>query len=151
MKNKPEPKRLHWDKRNLRSELQEHRVNALGRNSRLVHSNQKGRQNATRFCDYCATNGHTPSWCRRKIRDEVLKRLEYERTDEKEVTLTHDYNRKGGPSHGSEQWIRGQDFARRNQDYTNNRSMRDPSPASRNFWLRPNSAYGNNNPNNGRS
>ena len=71
---------LGQEMKNLRSELQEHRVNAVERNSRTVDPNQKGRQNATRFCNYCRTNGHTPSWCRKKIRDEELKRIENERT-----------------------------------------------------------------------
>ena len=73
--------------KNLRSELQEHRVNAVEGNSRTLHPNQKGRQNATRFCNYCRTNGHTPSWRRKKIRDEELKRIENERTAEKKVTF----------------------------------------------------------------
>ena len=47
--------------KNLRSELQEHRVNAVEGNPRTADPNQKGRQNATRFCNYCRTNGHTPS------------------------------------------------------------------------------------------
>ena len=46
--------------KNLRSELREHRVNAL-EHKRQPDSNQKGQQNATRFCIYCRTNGHTPS------------------------------------------------------------------------------------------
>ena len=45
----------------LRSELQEHRVNAVEGNPRTVDPNQKGRQNATRVCNYCRTNGHTPN------------------------------------------------------------------------------------------
>ena len=101
---------LGQEMKNLRSELQEHRVNAVEGNSRLVDPNQKGRQNATRFCNYCRTNGHTPSWCRKKIRDEELKRIENERTAEKKVTFTQDYNKKRGPDHGSEQWARDQDF-----------------------------------------
>ena len=52
---------LGQEMKNLRSELQEHRVNAVERNSRTVDPNQKGRQNATRFCNHCRTNGHTPS------------------------------------------------------------------------------------------
>ena len=63
---------LGQEMKNLRSELLEHRVNAVEGNSRTVDPNQKGRQNATRFCNYCRTNGHTPSWCRKKIRDENL-------------------------------------------------------------------------------
>ena len=63
---------LGQEMKNLRSELQEHQVNALG-DPRLPDPNQKGRQNATRFCNYCHTNGHTPMWCRKKIRDEEVK------------------------------------------------------------------------------
>ena len=136
---------------NLRSELQEHRVNAVEGKSRTVDPNQKGRQNATRFCNYCRTNGHTPSWCRKKIRDEELKRIENERTAEKRVTFTQDYNKNRGPDHGSEQCTRGQNFQRRNQSFTNDR-FRGTSPnAYQNFSPRPNSAFGNNNPKNGRS
>ena len=89
--------------KNLRSELQEHRVNAVEGNSRIVDPNQKGRQNATRFCNYCRINGHTPSWCRKKIRDEELKRIENERTAEKKVTFTQDYNKK---KNRTRPWIR---------------------------------------------
>ena len=74
--------------KNLRSELQEHRVNAVEGNPRTVDPNQKGRENATRFCNYCRTNGHTASWCRKKIRDEELKRIQNKRTAEKKVTST---------------------------------------------------------------
>ena len=84
---------LGQEMKNLRSELLEHRVNAVEGNSRTVDPNQKGRQNATRFCNYCRTNGHTPSWCRKKIRDEELKRIENERTAEKKVTFTQDYKK----------------------------------------------------------
>ena len=100
---------LGQDMKNLLSEIQEHRVNAVEGNYRTVDPNQKGRQNATRFCNYCRTNGHTPSWYSKKIRDEELKRIENERTTEKTVTFTRDYNKKRGPDHGSEQWTRSQD------------------------------------------
>ena len=60
--------------KNLRAELKEHRVNALEGNQRPVDLNQKGRQNATRFCVYCRTNRHFPSFCRKKIREEKRKR-----------------------------------------------------------------------------
>ena len=73
---------LGQEMKNLRSALQEHRVNAVEGTTRAVDPNQKGRQNATRFCNYRRTNGHTPSWCRKKIRDEELKRIENERTAE---------------------------------------------------------------------
>ena len=99
--------------KNLRTEFQEHRVNAIEGTSKPVHPNQKGRQNATRFCGYCRTNGNTPSWCRKKIRDEQLKRIENERTAEKKVTFTQDYNKKRGPSHGSGQWKNTRNFTDR--------------------------------------
>ena len=90
--------------KNLRTELKEHRVNALEGNHRPVDPNQKGRQNATRFFGYCRTNGHTPSFCRKKIRDEEIKKLQNEATAEKKVTFTQDYNKRRGPSHGSGNW-----------------------------------------------
>ena len=92
---------LEKEMKNLRTELQEQRVNAIEGTSKPVDPNQTGRQNATQFCGYCRTNGHTPSWCRQKIRDEELKRTENERTAQKKVTFTQDYNEKRGPSHGS--------------------------------------------------
>ena len=51
---------LGQEMKNLRSELQEHRVNTVEGNPRTVDPNQKRRQDATRFCNYCRTNGHTP-------------------------------------------------------------------------------------------
>ena len=142
---------LGQEMKNLRSELLEHRVNAVEGNSRTADPNQKGRQNATRFCNYCRTNGHTPSWCRKKIRDEELKRIENERTAEKKVTFTQDYNKKRGPDHGSQQWTRGQDFQRRNNNYNNDEFRRNSPNICQNFSPRPNFPYGNNRPNNGRS
>ena len=88
--------------KNLRSEFQENRVNAVEGNPRRKDSNQKRRQNATRICNYCRKNGHTPSWYRKKIRDEELKRIENKTTAEKKVTVTQDYNKKRGPDHASD-------------------------------------------------
>ena len=132
--------------KNLRSDLQEHRVNAVEGNSRTVDPNQKRRQNATRFCNYCRTNRHTPSWCRKKIRNEELKRIENEKTAEKKVTFTQDYNKKRGPDHGSDQRAGGQEFQRINQNY-NNDGFRRNSPANyQSFSPRPNFAHGNDRP-----
>ena len=82
-----------------RAELQEHRNIAIEGTPKPIDPHQKGQQNATRFCGFCRTNGHTPSWSRKKIRDDELKRNENERTAEKKVTFTQDYNKKRGPSH----------------------------------------------------
>ena len=102
--NKAQMASLGQELKNLRTELKEHLVNALEGNQRPVDPNQKGRQNATRFCGYCRTNGHTPSFCRKKIRDEEIKKLQNEATAEKKVTFTQDYNKRRGPSHGSGNW-----------------------------------------------
>ena len=96
---------LGQEMKNLLSELREHRVDAVEVNSRTVHPNQKGRQSATRFCSFCRTNRHTPSWCRKKIRDEELKRIENERTAEKKVTFTQNYHKKRIRS-----WIRAMGY-----------------------------------------
>ena len=84
--------------------MKEHRINALEGNQRPVDPNQKGRQNATRFCGHCRANGHTPNYCRKKMRDEEIKKLQNEATAEKKVTFTQDYNKRRGPSHGSGNW-----------------------------------------------
>ena len=95
--------------KNLRTELKEQRINALGGNQRTVDPNQKGRQNSTRCCGNCRTNGHTPNNCRKKIRDEEIQKLQNETTAEKKVTFSQDYNKKRGPSHGSGNWTRRND------------------------------------------
>ena len=102
--NKAQMASLGQELKSLRTELKEHRINALEGNQRPVDTNQKGRQNATRFCGYCRTNGHTPNYCRKKIRDEQIRRLQNEATAEKKVTFTQDYNKRRGPSHGSGNW-----------------------------------------------
>ena len=108
---------LGQEMKNLRTELQEHRVNFVDGTSKPVDPNQKGRQKATRFCNYCRTNGHTPSWCRKKIRDEELKKIENERTAEKRVIFTQDYNTKRGPIHGSGQRNNNQNSSYRTNPY----------------------------------
>ena len=92
---------LGQETKNLQSEIQEHRVNAAEGNPRTVEPNQRRRQNATRICNYYRTNGHTQSWCRKKIRDGELTRIENEGAAEKKSTFTQDHNKKRGPDHGS--------------------------------------------------
>ena len=77
---------------NLPSELQEHRFKAVEGAFKPVDPKQRGRKNATRFCKYCRTIGHTPIWWRKKVRDEELKKIEDERTAEKRVTFTQNDN-----------------------------------------------------------
>ena len=66
--------------RNLQTELQEHRVNCMEGISRPWALNQKEKQKTVRFCSYCQKNGHTPKWCRKKIRDEEIRKIRYEMT-----------------------------------------------------------------------
>ena len=89
-KSKAELATLGHEMKNLRTELREHRINAVKGSSKSVDPNQKGRQNATRFCIYCHKKGHTPHWYRKQIRDEQLKKIKNERTAEKRVTVTQD-------------------------------------------------------------
>ena len=111
--NKAQMASLGQELKNLRTELKEHIAKDLEGNQRSVDPNQKGRQNATRFCGYCRTNGHTPNYCRKKMRDEEIKKLQNEATEEKKVTFTQDYNKRRGPSHGSGKWA-----SRRNSNGT---------------------------------
>ena len=104
---------LGQEMKNLRTELQEHRINAVEGTSKPVDPNPKGRQNAVRFCNYCRTNGHTPNHCRQKIRDEELKRIENERKAENQVTFTRIHNKKCGPNHESGQWNNNRNFTER--------------------------------------
>ena len=142
---------LGQEMKNFRSELQEHRVNAVEGNSATVDPNQKGRQNATRFCNYCPTNGHTQSFCRKKILDEELKRIENERTAEKKVTFTQDYNKKKR----TRSWIRTMDWGPRFPNKKPEPQLRciyEKFPTTyQNFSPRPNFAYGNNHSDTGRS
>ena len=96
--NKAEKASLRQELRNLRTELKERRVNALEGNQKPIDRNRKGRQNATRFCGYCRTNGHTPIYCGKKMRDEEVKKMQTEATAEKKVMFTHDYNKLRGPT-----------------------------------------------------
>ena len=68
--NKAQMASLGQELKNLRTQLKEHRKNALEGNQKTIDPNQKGRQNAPSFCGYCRTNGHTPKYSRKKIRDE---------------------------------------------------------------------------------
>ena len=89
---------LGQEMKNLRSELHEHRVNPL-ENSRQPDPNQKGRHNVARYCNYCHINGHTQNWCRRRMRDEEIRAVQYDVSLKKNVAPiwdcgTSDFNRE---------------------------------------------------------
>ena len=104
--NKAQMASLAQELKNLRTELKKPRIKALEGNQRSIDPNQNGKQNATRFCGYCRTNGHTPKYCRKKIRDEEILRLQNDATAEKKVTFNQNYNKRRGPFHGSGNWTR---------------------------------------------
>ena len=99
--NKTQMDTLGQELKNLPTELKEHRIKAREENQKPIDPNQKRRQNATRFYGFFKTNGHTPDYCRKKIRDEQMKKLQNETTAEKKVTFTQDYNKRHGLSHGA--------------------------------------------------
>ena len=69
---------MRQEMRNLRTELQEHRVNCMEGNFRPWAPTQNGNQKLVRFCNYCHKNGHTPKWCRKKMRDEEIRRVQHD-------------------------------------------------------------------------
>ena len=64
--------------RNVRIELQKNRVIAMEGNSRPWAPTQKGEQKTVRFYNYSIKNGHAPKWCRKKMRDEEIQKIQNE-------------------------------------------------------------------------
>ena len=81
---------LGQEMRNLRVELQEHRVIAMERISRARAPAQKGKRKTVRFCNNCHKIGHTPSWCREKMRDEEIRKVRYEMSSTRNHVPTQD-------------------------------------------------------------
>ena len=77
--------------RNLRTELQEHRVNCLKRIFKPWAPTQKGEQKTIRFCYYCRKNGHTANWCRQKTRDEEIRKLQRDMSFKNNITPIREY------------------------------------------------------------
>ena len=82
---------MRQEMRNLRTELQELRVNCMAGNSRPWAPSQKGNQKTVRFCNYCRKNGHTPNWCREKIRDEEIRRVQHDMSLQRNVVPIREY------------------------------------------------------------
>ena len=131
---------LGQEKKNLWPELQEHRVNAVESNPRTVDPNQKRKTNCNMILQLLPPKRTYPKLV---LQEDTRQRSE-------KVTFTRDWNKKRGLDYGSEQWLRGQDLQRRDQNYTNNGPMRSFTTAYQKFSRRPNFAYGVNDPNNGR-
>ena len=82
---------LRQEMRNLRVELQEHRVNAMKGNSRPWAPTQKGKQKPVRFCPYCHKNGHTPNRRRKKMRNAEIRRVQQDISLKKNTAPTREY------------------------------------------------------------
>ena len=70
----------------LRSDLKEYHVNAVAIISRTFHPDQQGRLKLTRFCIYCHKNGHTLNWCRKKMRDEEVRKTRTDMSSERNIS-----------------------------------------------------------------
>ena len=88
---KTELSTMRKEMRNLRTELQEHRVNCMEGNSRPWAPTQKGKQKTVRFCNYCQKNGHTPNWCRKKMQDEEIRRVQRDMSLKKTTAPIREY------------------------------------------------------------
>ena len=44
-----------------------------------------------RFCNYCHKNGHTPNWCRKKMRDEEIRRVQHDMSFYKDTAPIREY------------------------------------------------------------
>ena len=62
--------------RNLRTELQDYRVNCVQGNFRPWAPTQNGKQKTVRLCNCCHKIGHTPNWCRKKCETKKYERYD---------------------------------------------------------------------------
>ena len=97
--NKAELATLGQEIENLRSELKEYLVNAVAITSRTFHTDQQGRQKFTRLCKYCHKSGHTLNWCRKKMRDEEVRKIRNDMPSKRNISpiknsSTERFNRK---------------------------------------------------------
>ena len=70
------------DLKGIKLQIKEQMNNTINAVEITVDPNATGRRMATRFCGYCRTNGHTPNWCRKKMRDEEVKKVQNEANTE---------------------------------------------------------------------
>ena len=91
--SKTELATLGQEVRNFRVELHEHRFIDKEGNFTARALNQKENQKLVRFCNYCLKNGHTPKWCRKKMRDEETQK-KYEMPSRRNHVLTQNHDTK---------------------------------------------------------
>ena len=81
---------MRQEMRNFRTELQEYRVNCMKGKFKPWAPTRKG-QKTVRFCNYCRKNGHTPNWCRQKIRDEEIRKVQRDMSFKKNIAPIRQY------------------------------------------------------------
>ena len=96
---KAELAKLGQEIKNLRSELKEYHINAVAITSQTFHPDQQERQKRTRFCNHCHKNGHTLNCCRKKMRDEEVRKIRNDMSSKRIISLmkntsTEQSNRK---------------------------------------------------------
>ena len=73
------------DLKGIKLQIKEQMNNTINAVEKTVDPNATGRRMATRFCGYCRTYGHTPNWCRKKMRDEEVKKVQNETNTERKI------------------------------------------------------------------
>ena len=110
---------LGQEMRNLRVELQEHRLNAIEEKFRARALNQKEKQKIVRFCSYCQKKGHTPKWCWKKMRDEEIRKIRYE--------MTSKINHVPNQNHGTNAVDRSAQYDQNVEQYLNSDDGHNPT------------------------
>ena len=82
---------MRQEMRCLRTELQEHRVNCMEGNFRPWAPTQNRNQKIVRFCNSCKKNGHTPTLCRKKMRDEEIRRVQHDMSLNSNIAPIREY------------------------------------------------------------
>ena len=82
---------MRQERRNIRTKLQEHRVNCIQGNFRPRAPTQKRNQKTVRFCSYCHKNGHTPKWCRKKMPEKEKGRVQHDMSFNKNIASKREY------------------------------------------------------------
>ena len=83
--------KMRREMRNLRTELQDHRINAMEGNSRPWAPTQNRNQKTVQFCNYCHKNGHSPKWCRKKMQDKEMWRVRHDMSLNKDIAPIWEY------------------------------------------------------------
>ena len=83
--------RKRQEMRNLRTELQEHRVICMEGNFRPWAPTQKANQKTVWLCNNCQKNVHPPKWCRKEMRGEEIRRVQHDMSFNKSIAPIREY------------------------------------------------------------